>query len=523
MSISFAFPGFRILSLILLGQLLILSCKNASVDGLKSGALDGQQDGWSLDQIISAKDRCIKAEVEKKGDLSVDQRLLFCDCMMKSASLLWQYGDYVKNEGTYNQKLSTDGMALKCYESAIAAVPSIKASLSNLPQKHSRETEFSINVGGGGVENYRFKFGIADSINCDIASGYSQVTSVTIPVKNLITSLESSLYKLCVVGQSTDGSWQRFKEATVAVWEVDRTGPASEISMQVLSASSGVSLIWKGSLDDVDGFLLVRTDNHYGTGFVPSDGEAYKVGQAMGQLISSRVVFVGKDMTFEDSILSVGLVRHYQLYAFDKLKNYTAVSAQVFDKSKPAYFQVLTPGPTVTSRDFAVTWDSSQRAVSYELKIGLTRDCRNPVAHFPSVTGTTQSVTGLEDGSYFICVTANDSYGQFTSSASVGFLIDTVLPGEFLINDFKTSVQFAPDISWGTSGEAIKYNVSYSRTSDCKSDALPSCAENGAREAGVNATLVTPPDSVAVLVAALVKNSTIPLAGPGTALVARRT
>jgi hypothetical protein len=100
-------------------------------------------------------------------------------------------------------------------------VVSPKAELSSLPVSPNNLSEVSITVNGVGVDQYRYKFGLKDSTDCSLDSGYSgeYLASKTLDLD--VSALVDGEIKLCVIGGTLKGYWQELNEATTATWIKD--------------------------------------------------------------------------------------------------------------------------------------------------------------------------------------------------------------------------------------------------------------------------------------------------------------
>jgi hypothetical protein len=100
-------------------------------------------------------------------------------------------------------------------------VVSPTAELSSLPVSPNNLSEVSITVNGVGVDQYRYKFGLKDSTDCSLDSGYSgeYLASKTLDLD--VSALVDGEIKLCVIGGTLKGYWQELNEATTATWIKD--------------------------------------------------------------------------------------------------------------------------------------------------------------------------------------------------------------------------------------------------------------------------------------------------------------
>ncbi len=97
------------------------------------------------------------------------------------------------------------------------------AIVSNAPSAVSRMGFLSATVSGGEISHYKYKLGVATSVDCQESSGYSSERSITEALSDLFYSLPDVQLVLCVVGRSSAGSWQPFERATQVLWMKDMT------------------------------------------------------------------------------------------------------------------------------------------------------------------------------------------------------------------------------------------------------------------------------------------------------------
>ncbi|HEX4926060.1 MAG TPA: Ig-like domain-containing protein, partial [Bdellovibrionales bacterium] len=105
---------------------------------------------------------------------------------------------------------------------------------------------FTLNVGGTGVVEYRYKFGL--NADCGVATGYSSVIAESTDTAIVMDS--QGLYRLCVVGKNAANTWQPYASATSDDWTRDVSAPgAFTISgVRTLGPEDGVSDGWLTNL-----------------------------------------------------------------------------------------------------------------------------------------------------------------------------------------------------------------------------------------------------------------------------------
>ncbi|MBD2800511.1 trypsin-like peptidase domain-containing protein [Xenorhabdus sp. M] len=79
---------------------------------------------------------------------------------------------------------------------------------------------------GADVKNIRYKTGLISEVDCEDASGYgSSVPASQKPLEELLVAEQEGIHKLCVIHQNNAGQWQKTKDASVMLREIDNTPP----------------------------------------------------------------------------------------------------------------------------------------------------------------------------------------------------------------------------------------------------------------------------------------------------------
>ncbi|MBI4403901.1 MAG: hypothetical protein HY537_07065, partial [Deltaproteobacteria bacterium] len=138
----------------------------------------------------------------------------------------------------------------------------------------------------------------------------------------------------------------------------------------------------------------------------------------------------------------------------------------------PGTFSITMPTTMYVRSPIDVAWSAASNAVSYDLKIASSASCSS----FPYVVNgilTTSTQLTLADGTYYLCMYANNSSGaRAASNNGKKIMVDTVAPGAFAINSLTSpSKDNTPTISWGNSSGAAKYRVMVDNDADCSSPA----------------------------------------------------
>ena len=93
----------------------------------------------------------------------------------------------------------------------------------------------------------------------------------------------------------------------------------------------------------------------------------------------------------------------------------------------PGSFSITGPISNAPSMPIA-SWTYSSNAITYNVLISTKQDCASPLQTY-SVTGNTQQMTTLADGSFYLCVTASNAVGMTTATNNgFPFTVKTDVP-----------------------------------------------------------------------------------------------
>lgn len=142
------------------------------------------------------------------------------------------------------------------------------------------------------------------------------------------------------------------------------------------------------------------------------------------------------------------------------------ISITVYTK-KPGVFSINGPNEFINTRSPTVSWEPAVNATTYNLIVATDELCETGIQSYQNVTSNDKSLTVLSDGTYYLCVTANDEAGNLRKAANYGrkMVIDSVAPGAF---DFEPVVSPAknrrPLIAWSQATDANTFSYSLSIT-----------------------------------------------------------
>jgi alpha-tubulin suppressor-like RCC1 family protein len=138
------------------------------------------------------------------------------------------------------------------------------ATLSGVPSGTSNVSALNVNVGGSGVQEYKFKLG-SGSEDCSNSAGYSGATSVTVPIASGLSGLSEGAVKLCVLAKGASPVWQPESMATQSTWTKDISPPSLTITTPptnntINASANSVSFGIAGSCSESAGAVQIEVD-----------------------------------------------------------------------------------------------------------------------------------------------------------------------------------------------------------------------------------------------------------------------
>jgi hypothetical protein len=95
----------------------------------------------------------------------------------------------------------------------------------------------------------------------------------------------------------------------------------------------------------------------------------------------------------------------------------------------PGPFSILGPSGIPSTWPPTVTWEASAGADTYDLVVLTNPDLSSPVQAFVGLTGTSQQLAAVDDGVYYVGVSAINAAGSTAASNDgLSFILDTVPP-----------------------------------------------------------------------------------------------
>lgn len=144
------------------------------------------------------------------------------------------------------------------------------------------------------------------------------------------------------------------------------------------------------------------------------------------------------------------------IIAKDLAGNRTQVKGSFqLETSSPAPFSISAPLSLGNAHTPTVAWSASLNAVNYDLKVAASSGCVSPVQTFSHLTGLSQALTNLSDGTYYLCLSANNAAGNasFADNTNYPFTIDSIAP----------TVTFSTSVGSPTNTAPIPVTITFSK------------------------------------------------------------
>lgn len=184
----------------------------------------------------------------------------------------------VMGDGAFNliikQTDISGNQSLSVTRSLIKSSSGIIAIISNVPAGFTNVNTFNLTISGTNLDGYKYALG--KGINCATAA-YSNLISIASPITkttdpatgNLLSSTlaeGNGLYRVCVIGKTTGGSFQDVTAASSAAWTFDNVGPVLSIiddGSYLNSNSVTPEISWGAATDATSGvaeyFIAIGT------------------------------------------------------------------------------------------------------------------------------------------------------------------------------------------------------------------------------------------------------------------------
>ncbi len=296
------------------------------------------------------------------------------------------------------------------------------AIISGAPAGSSNIISLAVNISGSDVVSYISKIGDTVS-DCSADSGYSASQLVSAPIATNISARAEGAVALCVRGIDSVGNVQAAASATSTSWTKDTTPPTASVTGQPSGTSNLTNFNITVSSSDVSSFRYkttsVSSDCLAESGYSAELSNSGSTGVDISALADGTVYLclVGKDV-----------VGNWQ--------SFSSATSESWTKDTAAPTALLAGQPTATNTTTTLGISVSGADVThYRHKVGAgAADCTNS-SGYSSETSTSTTITddisGLADGSVWICVVGRDNFGNwqdFSAATSATWTKDTTAP-----------------------------------------------------------------------------------------------
>ena len=135
----------------------------------------------------------------------------------------------------------------------------------------------------------------------------------------------------------------------------------------------------------------------------------------------------------------------------------------------PEAFLLQTPSGHITSAYPQASWSPSNGALSYEVLVTRNKDCSEITLRYDSVTSSSRTLESLNDGTYYLCVSAISPAGTRTDATNNGleFILSTSQLGLFRYDSQRSFATATPQFKWTASQGASTYRAAIATSSGC--------------------------------------------------------
>lgn len=306
----------------------------------------------------------------------------------------------------------------------------------------------------GALTEYSYKIGPFRDTRCRRQSGYSEFVKTTENLQVDLSSYGDETIRLCLLGRVMGGSEQSLRNATTYRWRRRALLQQTRIiAPRRMSSTQTPEVMWREVREAVSYDLQVSLN---------PDCSA-PIQEYFGLSATSQTLSPLADGT------------HYAC-VFTNFANNTRVAAsnnphswEQVAEPLPGAFSITGPGSPSIIKEPIVTWESSVAAETYNLIVASDESCSSPVQSYEDLIDTQQQLTTLNDGTYYVCVTAINANGQ-TEALNNGysFVQAATPPGSFAITaPMGLSSNPTPTVAWESSEGAQSYNLIVASNASC--------------------------------------------------------
>ena len=288
------------------------------------------------------------------------------------------------------------------------------ALLSGLPNSVNNQSGFFPDVSSANnIQNYEYKYGLAGSTDCSDSSLYlgpwPETTAIPIGNSPHPALTTQGLYRLCVIGQDSDGVWQDHADATEWTWTYDSVAPTSNYAQAVgqPDPTNNTSIEFQYIFnEDIDVSSVAVTD----FGMASGTGTINSFFAHDSRTISVYVDVTGSNITENFSISMFG-------GAINDLAGNPSGGVSVgdgtvlFDDIPPTISVTSPTGDIQTSGSVTITGSCEGT-----LALSITGDIQTPVSSFCGTGVLSESVDfTVGEGVKNITISQTDAAGNTTN------------------------------------------------------------------------------------------------------------
>ncbi len=324
----------------------------------------------------------------------------------------------------------------------IDTFPPNPPSISGTTPTGDKTPTWTWTPGSGGYTSYRYRL---DNDNWDGFYGYlrNETSYGTYTPGSDLTDGDHTLY---VEQRDAAGNWSRGSSHVITI---DTTPPKAPVSTGK-NATNNSTPTWEWKSGGAgNGTYRYRLNNNDLTGGTTTTSTSYTT---EGRLADGDHVLYVQER--------------------DDVGNWSSTSAFSIniDTIKPNFFEVTGPMENVASAQPIVTWGQAwdTTSVAYRLEIARSSNCAtNVVQTYAGLRSTQQTLTKLDPGTWFVCLSATDVAGNVTIASNNDYTFTVMAPEPSqpmnifaAVSNKTVSLVWPPPLSSG-GGDIIDYIIEF--------------------------------------------------------------
>ena len=136
----------------------------------------------------------------------------------------------------------------------------------------------------------------------------------------------------------------------------------------------------------------------------------------------------------------------------------------------PENFKIVYPKAYISDLNPLANWSPAPDVVDYDLIVAVAANCKPPLQAYGDLTTTSQQLTTLREGVYYLCLYAIQTRGRQLEPATgpFKFTVD-VTPPQVPVLDAVTAISTdtTPTFTWTKIDDADLYDIKIGTTNDC--------------------------------------------------------